>query len=64
MDLGIDDLLKFGPLNSGNSQASTNDDQTGEVSAVSVQEDARFFALVTIGGQTVVMDFGTNSTDW
>lgn len=63
VDLGIDDLLDFKPLSSGNSQTSTDDDQTGEVSAVSVQGDAQFVSPVTIGGQTIVMNFDTGSAD-
>lgn len=63
VDLGIDDLLDFKPLSSGNSQTNTDDDQTGEVNAVSVQGDAQFVSPVTIGGQTIVMNFDTGSAD-
>ncbi|BCR90522.1 pepsin-like aspartic protease [Aspergillus chevalieri] len=64
VDLGIDDLLDIKPLSSGNSQTNTDDDQTGEVSAVSVQGDAQFVSPVTIGGQTIVMNFDTGSADF
>lgn len=56
-------VRSFKPLSSGNSQANTGDDQTGEVSAVSVQGDAQFVSLVTIGGQTIVMSLDTDSAD-
>jgi len=61
--LGIDDLLDIKPMVSGNSLANTEDDQTGDVSAVSVQGDAQFVSPVTIGGQTIVMNFDTGSAD-
>lgn len=61
-DLGVD-LLDFEPLSSGSSQNDAGTDQTGEVSAVSVQGDAQFVSPVTIGGQTIVMNFDTGSAD-
>ena len=53
LDLGID-------LNLGSSQRT---EQTGDVTASSVQEDAQFVSPVTIGGQTIVMNFDTGSAD-
>lgn len=38
-------------------------EQTGAVSAQSVQNDAAFVSPVTIGGQKIVMNFDTGSAD-
>lgn len=45
-------------------QASIDEpDQTGAVSATSVQNDVEFVSPVSIGGQTVTLDFDTGSSD-
>lgn len=45
-----------------NSQPQT-DVENGEVDAEPTQNDAEFVAPVSIGGQTLVMDFDTGSSD-
>lgn len=40
-----------------------DEDQTGDVTATSVQGDAQFVSQVTIGGQPIVMNFDTGSAD-
>lgn len=62
VDLGID-LLDFKPLESDSSQNAPESDQSGEVTASSVQGDAQFISPVTIGGQKIVMNFDTGSAD-
>ena len=62
VDLGID-LLDFQPLGSDSSQNAPESDQSGEVTASSVQGDAQFISPVTIGGQEIVMNFDTGSAD-
>jgi aspergillopepsin I len=42
---------------------AVDSDQTGSVSATSVQGDVEFVSPVTIGGQTLDMDFDTGSAD-
>lgn len=56
MDLGLD-------LNLGGNQDTQEEDQKGDVTATSVQSDAQFVSPVTIGGQTIVMNFDTGSAD-
>lgn len=62
VDLGID-LLDFQPLGSDSGQNVAESDQSGEVTASSVQGDAQFISPVTIGGQKIVMNFDTGSAD-
>ncbi|KAJ5159730.1 aspergillopepsin A-like aspartic endopeptidase [Penicillium canariense] len=63
------ELSDFEPFNLTKSAVTTNQnnvdepDQTGAVSATSVQGDVEFVSPVTIGGQTVTMDFDTGSAD-
>lgn len=62
------DILDFEPikLKPFNSEASRNvsePDQTGAVSAQSVQNDAEFVSPVMVGGQMMVMNFDTGSSD-
>lgn len=62
-DSGINlDLLGL-DLGSTRSQDASQQEQTGEVRATSKQGDAMFVSPVTIGGQTIVMDFDTGSAD-
>ncbi|KAE8147605.1 aspartic peptidase domain-containing protein [Aspergillus avenaceus] len=66
-DLNID-LDDFEPLTKKHAAVSRQDvsepDQTGAVSAASVQGDAAFVSPVTIGGQKVVLNFDTGSADF
>jgi aspergillopepsin I len=62
------DLDDFEPYEVAKSAVSSNldasdDDQTGEVAAKSVQSDVEFISTVTIGGQNISMDFDTGSAD-
>jgi hypothetical protein len=65
------DLSDFVPFNttsiSGTAANLVTDvqepEQTGAVSAQSVQNDAAFVSPVTIGGQKIVMNFDTGSAD-
>jgi aspergillopepsin I len=66
--LDLDDFEPFADLTRTSKSASFTDssdetDQTGSVSATSVQGDVEFVSPVQIGGQTVVMDFDTGSSD-
>ncbi|KAJ9376064.1 hypothetical protein DTO063F5_8986 [Paecilomyces variotii] len=66
-DFGLD-VLDFEPLERKPKQGAGQTDvaepeQTGAVSAKSVQNDAEFVSPVKIGGQTVMMDFDTGSSD-
>lgn len=62
-------LNDFEPFDLKTSVVKTNQntidepDQTGAVSATSVQGDVEFVSPVTIGGQTITMDFDTGSAD-
>ncbi len=62
-------LNDFEPFDLKTSAVKTNQntidepDQAGAVSATSVQGDVEFISPVTIGGQTVNMDFDTGSAD-
>ncbi|KAL1863528.1 hypothetical protein Plec18167_000622 [Paecilomyces lecythidis] len=66
-DFGLD-ILDFEPLvqkpkeNAGQTDVA-QPEQTGAVTATSVQNDAEFVSPVKIGGQTVMMDFDTGSSD-
>jgi len=42
---------------------SSGNGQTGEVTATPVENDAEYLEKVTIGGQTLTMDFDTGSSD-
>ena len=53
VNLGVD--MKLG--------SGQDEDQTGDVTATSVQGDAQFVSQVTIGGQPIVMNFDTGSAD-
>lgn len=62
------DLDDFEPYEIAKSAVSStldasDDDQTGEVAAKSVQSDVEFISIVTIGGQNISMDFDTGSAD-
>nr|QDD56410.1 aspartic protease APA1 [Evansstolkia leycettana] len=62
------DLLDFEPIDPHQSSSTAVDDvaqpaETGAVSASAVQGGAEFVSPVTIGGQKVVMDFDTGSSD-
>src|ERR1700756_1262552 len=43
--------------------SSSNGTESGLVSTTSSQNDAEFLSPVTVGGQTLVMDFDTGSSD-
>lgn len=64
MDLGID-LDDFVPISkhAALQQDVAEPDQTGAVSAASVQNDAAFVSPVKIGGQQIVLNFDTGSSD-
>ncbi|KAJ5980753.1 aspergillopepsin A-like aspartic endopeptidase [Penicillium waksmanii] len=67
-DLDLDDFEPFDDLTRTSKSASYTDssdgtDQTGSVSATSVQGDVEFVSPVQIGGQMIVMDFDTGSSD-
>ncbi|KAJ5670410.1 aspergillopepsin A-like aspartic endopeptidase [Penicillium maclennaniae] len=62
------DLNDFEAYNTAKSAVSTTtgsseDDQTGEVAAKSINSDVEFISTVTIGGQGIPMDFDTGSAD-
>ncbi|KAJ5165952.1 aspergillopepsin A-like aspartic endopeptidase [Penicillium capsulatum] len=64
-DLGLSD---FAPLNANLAGVSSNQntaesDQTGAVTATSVQNDVEFVSPVTIGGQNITLNFDTGSAD-
>ena len=65
-NLGID-LVDFEPITTTHTAVAASDvsepDQTGAVSATSVEDDAEFVSPVVIGGQKVVMTFDTGSSD-
>lgn len=68
-NFGANDLNDFEPLDmkhispvAGN-QATAQPDDTGIVSATSIQHDIEFVSPVTIGGQNISMDFDTGSSD-
>jgi hypothetical protein len=52
-------LVPFSELAASNSSGTDN----GQVAATSSQNDAEFLSPVTIGGQTLVMNFDTGSSD-
>lgn len=67
-DLDLDDFVPFDDLTRTSKSASYTGDsdeteQTGSVTATSVQGDVEFVSPVQIGGQTIVMDFDTGSSD-
>lgn len=43
--------------------AANNGTENGTVAAVATSDDTEFLAAVTIGGQTLMMDFDTGSSD-
>ncbi|KAJ5690536.1 aspergillopepsin A-like aspartic endopeptidase [Penicillium macrosclerotiorum] len=55
--------IKTSAVSTNQNSATTEPDQTGAVSATSVQSDVEFVSPVTIGGQTITMDFDTGSSD-
>ena len=61
---GFDDI-SFLPTTSAaeNVSATAGTDEEGDVSASPTQNDAEFLSPVSIGGQTLVMDFDTGSSD-
>jgi hypothetical protein len=52
-------LIPLSELAASNSSGADN----GQVSATSSQNDAEFLSPVTVGGQTLVMNFDTGSSD-
>jgi hypothetical protein len=52
-------LIPFSELDASGGSGTDN----GQVSATSSQNDAEFLSPVTVGGQTLVMDFDTGSSD-
>lgn len=48
---------------SASSTSTSSPDKTGEVTATPEQQDAEFLAPVQVGGQTLVMNFDTGSSD-
>lgn len=62
------DVDDFEPIDMKQAVLSSNSpdsepQRTGSVSATSVQSKAEFVSPVTIGGQKIVMDFDTGSSD-
>lgn len=62
------ELSDFAPLGGKLASVSVNQnsaesDQTGAVTATSVQNDVAFVSPVTIGGQNITMNFDTGSAD-
>lgn len=55
----VADRVKAASNNSGNSTGSEN----GETSATGTQNDAQFLSPITVGGQQIVVDFDTGSSD-
>ena len=53
------DLVPFSELDA----ASGTGSEDGSVTASSSQNDAEFLSPVSVGGQTLVMDFDTGSSD-
>lgn len=63
-----DALADFEPIKLNHTKPSTNQkitdpDRSGTVSAASVQSDAEFVSPVVIGGQKIIMDFDTGSSN-
>ncbi|CAK42580.1 uncharacterized protein An15g06280, partial [Aspergillus niger] len=61
------DLADFKPITTTHAAAGSEiaePDQTGAVSATSVENDAEFVSPVLIGGQKIVMTFDTGSSDF
>lgn len=44
-------------------KVAASTDETGDVTATPVQDDAEFLSPISVGGQTLVMDFDTGSSD-
>ena len=44
-------------------KAASSSGETGDVTATPVQDDAEFLSPISVGGQTLVMDFDTGSSD-
>jgi hypothetical protein len=66
-DTGVD-MDDFEPVDTKSAVASNNGpdsepERNGSVSARSVQSDVAFVSPVTIGGQKIVMNFDTGSSD-
>jgi hypothetical protein len=51
------------PLDLATSSGSGSSSDNGDVSATPSQSDAEFLSPVSVGGQTLVMDFDTGSSD-
>lgn len=64
-DVGLEDFAPLGRKIAGVSvnQNSAESDQTGAVTATSVQNDVEFVSPVTIGGQNMTLNFDTGSSD-
>lgn len=65
--LGLDALefqaVKHHPSSTANAANSTAGNEDGSVAAVATSGDTEFVAAVTVGGQTMTMDFDTGSSD-
>lgn len=58
------ELYKINPVSVVSSNLNSQEtDQEGTVTATSVQGDREFLSPVTIGGQTITMNFDTGSSD-
>lgn len=62
------DMDDFEPVDMKNIIQQSNEpdnepERTGSVSATSIQSDVQFVSPVTIGGQKIVMNFDTGSSD-
>jgi hypothetical protein len=65
---GLDDISFLPDANipasiSAETASASTGSEEGEVSASPTQNDAEFLSPVTVGGQTIVMDFDTGSSD-
>jgi aspergillopepsin I len=65
VDVDLDDFKAYEVAKSAvsTSTTSSDEDQTGEVTATSVNGDVEFISTVNIGGQAIPMDFDTGSAD-
>ena len=51
------------PVSAASNTTGTTGDDNGNVTATGAQSDAEFLSPVSVGGQTLVMDFDTGSSD-
>lgn len=59
----LDEATTVVPVSKAAASTSSNGSESGEVTASPTQDDAEFLSPVSVGGQTLVMDFDTGSSD-